>query len=175
MLLGVVNVIVASPLLPAALALVGAPGVVGIVTEFDAVDDTLVPTAFVAVTVKVYVAPGVNPVTVIGDDVPVALNVFVLSVTVKLIIEEPPVEDAVKEIVACPMLEVAMPIVGAPGTVAGVDETILLGLVLVPAALIAYTSKLYDVPLINPTPTTVAVVDVPETNPSCCQVDVDDG
>ena len=139
MLLGVVNVIVASPLLPAALALVGAPGVVGIVTEFDAVDDTLVPTAFVAVTVKVYVAPGVNPVTVIGDDVPVALNVFVLSVTVKLIIEEPPVEDAVKEIVACPMLEVAMPIVGAPGTVAGVTGFDAIDEALVPKAFVAVT------------------------------------
>jgi len=138
-LLGVVNVIVASPLLPAALALVGAPGVVGIVTEFDAVDDTLVPTAFVAVTVKVYVAPGVNPVTVIGDDVPVALNVFVLSVTVKLIIEEPPVEDAVKEIVACPMLEVAMPIVGAPGTVAGVTGFDAIDEALVPKAFVAVT------------------------------------
>ena len=32
---------------------VGAPGTVGIVTEFDAVDDELVPAAFVAVIVNV--------------------------------------------------------------------------------------------------------------------------
>lgn len=76
-------------------------------------------------------------------------------------------------IVAWPTVDVAVPIVGALGAVAGVDETILLGLVLVPTALIAYTSKLYAVPLINPTPPTVAVVDAPGTRPNCCHVEVE--
>jgi len=52
-LLGVVNVIVASPLPPIALTLVGALGTVAGVTEFDAVDDAPVPALLVAVTVKV--------------------------------------------------------------------------------------------------------------------------
>jgi hypothetical protein len=55
---------------------------VGTVTEFDAVDDALVPATFVAVIVKVYAAPAVSPVTVIGLPVEVALNVFVLSIAV---------------------------------------------------------------------------------------------
>jgi len=60
----------------------GALGMVGTVTEFDAVDDALVPATFVAVIVKVYAAPAVSPVTVIGLPVEVALNVFVLSIAV---------------------------------------------------------------------------------------------
>jgi len=44
---------------------VGAPGTVAGVTLFDAADAALVPTAFVAVTVKVYAVPLVSPVTVI--------------------------------------------------------------------------------------------------------------
>ena len=82
-------------------------------------------------------------------------------------------DGALKLIVACPMLDVAVTPVGTPGIVEGVDETILLGLVLVPTALIAYTSKLYDVPLIKPTPLTVAVVDAPGTRPNCCHVEVE--
>jgi hypothetical protein len=83
------------------------------------------------------------------------------------------VDEAANVIVAWPALEVAVPIVGIPGALAGVEETILLGMVLVPIALIAYTSKLYEVPLINPTPLTVAVVDAPGTRPNCCHVEVE--
>lgn len=61
-------------MLAIALTLVGAPGTFGRVTEFDALDEALVPAALVAVMVNVYVAPGVNPVTVIGLTVEVALN-----------------------------------------------------------------------------------------------------
>jgi len=56
-----------------AATLVGASGTAAGVTEFDAVDAVLVPTAFVAVTVNVYVVPLVNPVIVIGDAPPVAV------------------------------------------------------------------------------------------------------
>jgi hypothetical protein len=48
-----VNVTVALPFPYTAETLVGDPGAVAGVTEFDAVDETLVPIAFVAVTVKV--------------------------------------------------------------------------------------------------------------------------
>lgn len=73
MLPGAVKLIVACVLLAVAVTEVGAPGTVAGVTEFDAVDETLVPTAFVAVTVNVYAVPFVRPVTVIGLPVEVAL------------------------------------------------------------------------------------------------------
>ena len=50
---GGVKVTVACALPRAALALVGAPGTVAGVTEFEADEAAPVPTAFVAVTVKV--------------------------------------------------------------------------------------------------------------------------
>jgi hypothetical protein len=67
-----VNVIVASPFPPLATILVGALGVVAGVTELLVPDGVLVPMAFVAITVKVYVVPFVSPVTVIGLPVEVA-------------------------------------------------------------------------------------------------------
>jgi hypothetical protein len=70
---GAVNVIVASPLPRTAVTLVGAPGVVAGVTALLADEAEPVPTAFVAVTVKVYAVPFVKPVIVIGDDPPVAV------------------------------------------------------------------------------------------------------
>jgi hypothetical protein len=42
-------------------------------TLLDAVDATLVPTAFVAVTVNVYTVPLANPLTMIGLAAPVAV------------------------------------------------------------------------------------------------------
>ena len=50
---GAVNVIVACPLPATALTLVGASGIVAGVTELEALDAVLVPTALVAVTVNV--------------------------------------------------------------------------------------------------------------------------
>src|SRR5579871_756803 len=44
------------------------------VTELEADDATLLPTEFVAVTVKVYAVPFVRPVTAIGEAVPVAVR-----------------------------------------------------------------------------------------------------
>jgi len=43
------------------------------VTELDGAEETPVPIAFVAVTVKVYAVLPVNPVTIIGLAVPVAV------------------------------------------------------------------------------------------------------
>ena len=55
------------PMPPVAVPMVGAPGTVAGVTLLDAPDAAPVPTAFVAVTVKVYAVPLVSPVTVTGD------------------------------------------------------------------------------------------------------------
>jgi hypothetical protein len=81
-LLGAVKEIVASPSPPVALTLVGAPGGPAGTTELLVPDDVLVPTAFVAVTVNVYVVPLVRPVIVIGDDPPVAVKPPVFELTV---------------------------------------------------------------------------------------------
>jgi hypothetical protein len=53
---------------------VGAPGTVATVTGFDAADAGPVPTAFVAVTVKVYAVPLVRPETTMGEELPVPVN-----------------------------------------------------------------------------------------------------
>ena len=63
--------------------IVGAPGTVAGVTEFEDPDAVLVPLAFVAVTVKVYVVPFVRPLTVaVVAPVVVAVNPPVLDVMV---------------------------------------------------------------------------------------------
>jgi hypothetical protein len=71
---GGVKVMVACVLLAVAVTPVGAPGTPAGVIEFDAVDVTLVPIAFVAVTVKVYAVPFVKPLIVIGLPVELAIN-----------------------------------------------------------------------------------------------------
>jgi hypothetical protein len=79
---GAVKLTVAWPLLATAVTLVGAPGAPDGTTELLVEDATLVPTPLVAVTVNVYVVPLVNPVTVIGDEPPVAVCPPTLEVTV---------------------------------------------------------------------------------------------
>ena len=80
--LGAANEMVAWPLPATALTPVGAPGTAAGITEPDALDAVLVPTAFVAVTAKVYDVPFVSPVMVMGDEPPVAENPPVFDVTV---------------------------------------------------------------------------------------------
>ena len=65
-LAGAVQVTLADPLPAVAVTLVGAPGGVGAVgvTALDCEDVGPVPTALVALTVNVYVAPLVRPVIV---------------------------------------------------------------------------------------------------------------
>ena len=71
---GAVKLTVALPLLTVALMPVGVPGAVAAgVTNDDAVEAVPVPTELVATTVKVYAVPLVRPVTVIGEEVPVAV------------------------------------------------------------------------------------------------------
>jgi hypothetical protein len=61
---------------------VGVPGTVAGVTEFEAAEAVPVPTALVAVTLKVYAVPFVRPVTTIGEDAPVPVNPPGVDVTV---------------------------------------------------------------------------------------------
>ena len=63
---------------------------------------------------------------------------------------DPPLEaGGVKDIVACPLPGVAVPMVGAPGAPAGVTLT-LPDAAPVPTALVAFALQLYVVPLVSP-------------------------
>ena len=116
---GAEKLTVALPLLPLAEMLVGTPGAIGAgVTADDALEAVPVPTELVATTVKVYAVPLVNPVTVIGDEEPVAVRPPGDEVTVYPVIADPPVfVGAVKLTVALPLLPVAEILVGTPGAV----------------------------------------------------------
>jgi hypothetical protein len=82
-LVGAVKLTVALPLLTVAEMLVGTPGAIGAgVTADDAIEAVPVPTELVATTVKVYAVPLVSPVTVIGDEAPVAVRPSGEEVTV---------------------------------------------------------------------------------------------
>jgi hypothetical protein len=86
-----------------------------------------VPTAFVAVTVNVYDVPAVKPLTVIGDELPVAVTLPGLDVTVYWVIAEPPLfagalNDTDKlDVVALP----ALTPVGGSGLVAPAPPIIM--------------------------------------------------
>lgn len=56
-------------------------------------------------------------------------------------------------IVASPLPRVAVPIVGASGTVAGVTELLAVEDALVPRALVAVTVKVYATPFVRPVTT----------------------
>jgi len=101
---GAVKLTVALPLLTVAEILIGTPGaVVAGVTADDALEAVPVPTELVATTVKVYAVPLVSPVTVIGDEEPVAVRLPGEEVTVYPVIAAPPVfVGAVKLTVALP-------------------------------------------------------------------------
>jgi hypothetical protein len=79
---GAVNEIVACPFPLTARMSVGASGTVAGVTVLLALDEILVPAMFVAVTVNEYVFPFVSPVTIIGEELPLAVNPPVFEVTV---------------------------------------------------------------------------------------------
>jgi hypothetical protein len=148
---GAVNEIVACPLPLIATTPVGASGTVEGVTPLLAPDEVLVPEMFVAVTVNEYVFPFVNPVTTIGEEVPLAVNPPVFEVTVYRVIDEPPFDTgAVNEIVACPFPETAVTLVGASGTVDGTTELLVLDAILVPFVFVAVTVKVYVVPFVRP-------------------------
>ena len=84
--------------------------------------------------------PLVSPVTVIGLAVPVPVNPPGLDVAVYLVIALPPLLDGVvKDTVACALPAVAVPMVGAPGTVDGVTLLDAADAVPVPTELVAVT------------------------------------
>ena len=86
------------------------------VTAFEGTEAGPVPAALVAVTVNVYPVPFVNPVTVIGLPVPLAVSPPGDDVTVYEVIVVPPLEaGASKLTVACPSPALAAAPVGAEG------------------------------------------------------------
>jgi hypothetical protein len=112
------------------------------VTEFEAELGTLFPLILVATTVKVYGVPLVSPVTVIGLAAPVMVIPPGVEVTVYPVIADPPLlPGAVNVTVACASPPVAVPIVGAPGTVEGVTELEAALGKLLPFAFVAITVK----------------------------------
>jgi hypothetical protein len=95
-----------------------------------------------------------------GLDAPVAVMLPGLEVTVYEVIALPPFEaGGVKLTVACALPAVAVPIVGAPGTVAGVTLLDAADAGPVPIALVAVTVKVYVVPFVKPV--TVIGLDAP--------------
>jgi hypothetical protein len=113
---------------------VGAPGTVGAVgvTALLATDAGPVPTAFVALTVNVYVVPFVNPdtVTVVAGGLPptlvsncVCATPPTYGVTVYEVIDDPPFDGAVHDTDADPFPAVADTPDGAPGTVGALGVT----------------------------------------------------
>ena len=141
---GAVNATVAD-VAPVAVAapIVGAPGRLSVVTEAEALDETEVPAALVAVTVKVYAVLAVRPVMVMvpspaWSTVPVFPPGF--DVAVYLVIAEPPLEaGAVKATVAVNPVAVVAPIVGAPGGLNVVTAAEALDETEVPAEFVAVT------------------------------------
>jgi hypothetical protein len=152
-LAGAVNDTVACALPPVAVPIVGAPGIVAGVTLFEAADAGPVPTPFVAVTVNAYAVPLASPVTVmvVQGAAHVAVNEPGDDVAVYEVIAEPPLlAGAVKATLAWALPAVAMPIVGAPGAPSGTTPFEEAEGVPVPAALVAVTVNVYEVPFVSP-------------------------
>lgn len=153
---GAVNAIVADVEPNAATAPIpGAPGGPRVVNGADGADAAEVPAAFVAVTVNVYEVLAVSPVTVIvpepaWDTVPVTEPVS--EVAVYLVIGEPPLDaGAVNATVAdVDPAAATAPMVGAPGTVAGVTGAEAADAAEVPPAFVAVAVNVYAVPLVRP-------------------------
>jgi hypothetical protein len=88
-------------------------------------------------------------VTGLVEPVPVLAPGF--EVAVYPVIADPPsLDGAVNDTLACASPFVAVPIVGAPGTVDGVTELEAELARPVPLALVAVTVKVYAVPLVRP-------------------------
>jgi len=118
---GAVNVTAACALPAVAMPIVGAPGTVPGVTRFEGAEAGPLPAALVAVTVKMYAVPLARPPTVMGDAAPLAVIPAGDDVTVYDVMGEPPFDTgAVNVTVACALPAAALPMVGAPGTAAGV-------------------------------------------------------
>ena len=85
--------------------------------------------------------------------------------TYDVIVAPPSEPGAVKATVAVvDPVAVAVPIVGAPGVVRGTTADETVDVAPVPAALVALTRNVYDVPFVKPVTVVAAVVDVPSAN-----------
>ena len=122
------------------------------VIALDALDDAPSPTALVATTTNVYAVPFVRPVTVAVRVVPPTVTVAPpgLAVTRYSVVSIPPVEDGAAQLtIACALPAIAVTLVDAPGTVAGVTTLDALEDAPAPTALIPTTVKVYAVPLVS--------------------------
>ena len=110
-----------------------------VVAKDDALDETDVPVALVAVTVNVYGVLGVNPDTVIGDDVPVPVKPPGLLVTVYPVIVPVPLGAVKATLTEVEFDTVTIPIVGGLDiVVTAFDE---LDAIDIPLELVAVTEN----------------------------------
>jgi hypothetical protein len=148
---GGVNATVACVLPAVAVPIVGALGTVNGVTLLEAADSALLPAMLVACTVNVYAVPLASPETTMGDAAPVPVKPPGVDVTVYPVIGLPPSKAGpVNVTLACALPAVAVPIVGALGTVNGVTLFDAAEGRLSPMPLVAKTVKVYAVPFVRP-------------------------
>jgi hypothetical protein len=106
---------------------------------------------FVAVTVNVYATPLVRPSTVQVSEEVVQVLPPGLAVTVYPRIGRPPVAIGAFHTTNAPLApEVAVTLVGAPGTAAGVADAEGAEAAPLPAPFVAVTVKVYLMPLVRP-------------------------
>ena len=107
-----------------------------VVTDVEALDETDVPLELVEVTEKVYGVFAVNPVTLIGDDVPVPVKPPGLLVTVYPVIVPVPL-GAVNSTITVDVLDtVAIPIVGELDIV----NCVIVNVIPIPTELLGVTT-----------------------------------
>ena len=157
-----VTVAVSSP--ATALTLVGGPGTLSGTTLADVVDGGLAPRALRAVTVNVYGAPLVRPVTTPVRSVP--LTAFdkpsgLETILYRRIALPPSDAGADQFTVASALPGTAEMFVGASGGPFGVVVADRADGALAPTALLAPTRKVYGVPLVSPV--TMALRTAPPT------------
>jgi hypothetical protein len=164
-LAGAVNATVACALPAVAVPMVGAPGTPWGVTLFEGAEAAPVPTELVALTVNVYDVPFVRPVTVQGDVAHVPVCPPEDVAVYERIVAPPLLPGGVKLTVACALPAVALPIVGASGTVAGVTLLEAADAGPVPIAFVAVTVNVYAVPFARPVTVQGEVAHVPVCPP----------
>ncbi|MFA6290802.1 MAG: hypothetical protein WC637_03420 [Victivallales bacterium] len=114
---GGVKFTTACPFPLTAVPIIGASGTVAGVTAAETADACPDPTAFVALTVKLYAVPFVSPVTVIGLVFPVSVFPPTVDVTVYDVMATPPLDKGgVKKTVAWVFPLIQVTAVGAPGS-----------------------------------------------------------
>ena len=121
--------------------------------KLKAIDGGLVPTAFVALTRQLYNLAVVNPVTVMGDRVDVAVAVAPplpeVQVTVYEMMALPPVAPAMNETTAEPGVWVRVEIDGALGLAATTNSADAADAGLLPKPLVASTVHEYVLLLLS--------------------------